>query len=47
MSERLPIAAGPDVRREAAVLLRRYRPSLAIVLGLNALADRVAALSTS
>ena len=38
MSERLPIAAGADVRTEAAVLLRRYRSPLAIVLGLNALA---------
>ena len=25
MNERLPIAAGPEVRRDAAVLLRRYR----------------------
>ena len=38
MSERLPIAAGADVRSEAAVLLRRYRSPLAVVLGLNALA---------
>ena len=38
MSERLPIAAGPEIRRDAAVLLRRYRRSLAVVLGLNALA---------
>ncbi|MEO5575567.1 MAG: ABC transporter ATP-binding protein [Gaiellaceae bacterium] len=38
MSERLPIAAGPEVRQNAAVLLRRYRGGLAIVLGLHALA---------
>ena len=38
MTERLPIAAGPEVRRDAAALLRRYRRSLAVVLGLNALA---------
>jgi len=38
VSERLPIAAGADVRTEAAVLLRRYRSPLAVVLGLNALA---------
>ena len=38
MNERLPIAAGPEVRRDAAVLLRRYRRGLAVVLGLNALA---------
>ena len=38
MSERLPIAAGPEVRRDAAVLLRRYRRPLAVVLGLNAFA---------
>ncbi len=38
MSERLPIAAGADVRREAALLLSRYRRPLAVVLGLNALA---------
>ena len=25
MNERLPIAGGPEVRRDAAVLLRRYR----------------------
>jgi ABC-type multidrug transport system fused ATPase/permease subunit len=38
MTERLPIAAGADVRREAALLLSRYRRPLAVVLGLNALA---------
>ncbi len=38
MTERLPIAAGPEVRRNAAALLRRYRGSLAVVLGLNGLA---------
>jgi ABC-type multidrug transport system fused ATPase/permease subunit len=38
VNERLPIAAGPEVRRDAAVLLRRYRRGLAVVLGLNALA---------
>jgi ABC-type multidrug transport system fused ATPase/permease subunit len=38
MSERLPIAAGPEVRRSAVALLSRYRGSLAVVLGLNALA---------
>ena len=38
MSERLPIAAGPEVRRDATALLRRYRRPLAVVLGLNALA---------
>ena len=38
MNERLPIAGGPEVRRDAAVLLRRYRRGLAVVLGLNALA---------
>jgi ABC-type multidrug transport system fused ATPase/permease subunit len=38
MSERLPIAAGADVRREAALLLHRYRRPLGVVLGLNALA---------
>ncbi len=38
MTERLPIAAGPEVRRDAAALLRRYRRSLAVVLGLNGLA---------
>ena len=38
MTERLPIAAGPEVRRSAAALLRRYRGSLAVVLGLNGLA---------
>lgn len=38
MNERLPIAGGLEVRRDAAVLLRRYRRGLAVVLGLNALA---------
>ena len=38
MTERLPIAGGPEVRRDAAALLRRYRGSLAVVLGLNGLA---------
>jgi ABC-type multidrug transport system fused ATPase/permease subunit len=38
MSERLPIAAGPEVRRDAAVLLRSYRRPLAVVLVLNGLA---------
>jgi ABC-type multidrug transport system fused ATPase/permease subunit len=38
VTERLPIAAGADVRREAALLLSRYRSPLAVVLGLNALA---------
>ena len=38
MNERLPIAGAPEVRRDAAVLLRRYRRGLAVVLGLNALA---------
>ena len=38
MNERLPIAGGNEVRREATALLRRYRGSLAVVLGLNALA---------
>src|SRR5687767_15035910 len=38
MTERLPIAAGPEVRRDAGALLRHYRRSLAVVLGLNALA---------
>jgi ABC-type multidrug transport system fused ATPase/permease subunit len=38
MTERLPIAAGPEVRGDAAALLRRYRGPLAVVLGLNALA---------
>ena len=38
MNERLPIAAGPEVRRDAAALMRRYRGSLSVVLGLNALA---------
>ena len=32
MSERLPIAEGPEVRRDAAVLLRLYRRPLAVVL---------------
>lgn len=38
MTERLPIATGPEVRRDAGALLRRYRGSLAVVLGLHALA---------
>jgi ABC-type multidrug transport system fused ATPase/permease subunit len=38
MTERLPIAAGPEVRRDAAVLLRSYRRPLAVVLVLNGLA---------
>ena len=38
MTERLPIAAGSEVRRDAAALVRRYRRPLAVVLGLNALA---------
>ncbi len=38
MNERLPIAAGPEVRSQAAVLLRRHRRALGVVLGLNALA---------
>ena len=38
MTERLPVAAGADVRRGAAGLVRRYRRQLAVVLGLNALA---------
>ena len=38
MNERLPIAAGQEVRSQAAVLLRRHRRSLGVVLGLNALA---------
>ena len=38
MTERLPIAAGSEVRRDAAALVRRYRGPLAVVLGLNALA---------
>ncbi len=38
MSERLPIAEGPEVRRDAAVLLRLYRRPLAVVLLLNAFA---------
>ena len=38
MTERLPIAAGSEVRRDAATLVRRYRRPLAVVLGLNALA---------
>jgi ABC-type multidrug transport system fused ATPase/permease subunit len=38
MNERLPIAAGDEVRREAAVLVHRYRRSLVVVLVLNALA---------
>ena len=32
MNERLPIAGAPEVRRDAAVLLRRYRRGLALVL---------------
>ena len=38
MNERLPIAEGPEVRRDAAVLLRLYRRPLAVVLLLNAFA---------
>ena len=38
MNERLPIAAGEEVRSQAAVLLRRHRRPLGVVLGLNALA---------
>lgn len=38
MSERLPIAQGSEVRREARLLLRRYRRPLGAVLGLHALA---------
>ncbi len=38
MNERLPIADSAEVRRDAAALLRLYRGSLAVVLGLNALA---------
>jgi ABC-type multidrug transport system fused ATPase/permease subunit len=38
VTERLPIAAGPEVRRDAAVLLRSYRRPLAVVLVLNGLA---------
>jgi ABC-type multidrug transport system fused ATPase/permease subunit len=38
VTERLPIAAGSEVRRDAAALVRRYRRPLAVVLGLNALA---------
>ena len=38
MNERLPIAVGPEVRRDATALLHRYRGSLAVVLALNALA---------
>ena len=38
MRERLPIAAGPEVRRDAAHLLRRHRGALAVVLGLHGLA---------
>ncbi len=38
MTDRLPIAAGPEVRRDAAALLRHYRRPLAVVLCLNGLA---------
>ena len=38
MSERLPIADGPEVRAHAAALFRRHRRALAVVLGLHGLA---------
>ena len=38
MSEKLPIADGPEVRLHARALVRRYRLPLAAVLGLHALA---------
>ncbi|MBA2332681.1 MAG: ABC transporter ATP-binding protein, partial [Actinobacteria bacterium] len=38
MSEKLPIADGPEVRLQARALLRRYRRPLAAVLSLHALA---------
>lgn len=38
MNERLPIAGGSEVRREATTLVRRHRVPLAVVVGLNALA---------
>jgi len=38
MSERLPIADGPEVRAHAAALFRRHRRAFGAVIGLNALA---------
>ena len=38
MSERLPIADGPEVRAHAAALFRQHRRALSVVLGLHALA---------
>ena len=38
MSERLPIADGPEVRAHAAALFHRHRRALSAVLGLHALA---------
>src|SRR5918995_2499833 len=38
MSDRLPIADGPEVRAHAAALFRRHRRALGAVLGLHALA---------
>ena len=38
MSERLPIADGPEVRAHAAALFRQHRRALIVVLGLHGLA---------